>query len=303
MLEPTPLLATDLDGTLIPLGAANADHQANTPADPAIRESADAEPLDGDQHAALEMLRRQCDEAKLAIVFVTGRHHDSVMQVMAAVQLPKPQWIICDVGSTLLALDHKTYRPVEAYVNHLEALSGGADSAALAAYFPPHDDFILQESANQGRHKRSYYCAPAKLDQHVARIEQTLDQHRLAYRVVSSVDPFNGKGLIDLLPQGTDKAAALHWWADWQNHPLEQIVYAGDSGNDYAALTCGLRAILVGNADQALRRQVTEHHRQAGTPERIYAARGLATAGVLEGCRHFGLIEQRRRQSPDWQSG
>ena len=71
----------------------------------------------------------------------------------------------------------------------------------------------------------------------------------------------------------------------------EGIVFAGDSGNDYAALTAGFRAILVGNAHQELAERVAEHHRRGGHSDRLYLAREHATAGVLEGCRRFGLVQ------------
>jgi phosphoserine phosphatase len=97
--------------------------------------------------------------------------------------------------------------------------------------------------------------------------------------------------LLDVLPRGVNKASGLRWWAQFQQRELDQIVYAGDSGNDLAALTDHFRAILVGNADRQLARQIHEHHAQQGSLSRLYLARGHATQGVLEGCLFFGLIK------------
>ena len=113
-------------------------------------------------------------------------------------------------------------------------------------------------------------------------------QH-IPYSVVQSVDPFTGSGLIDLLPKGVSKAYALAWWSQHVGLNSTAIVCAGDTGNDLAALTAGYRAIVVGNAERSLAKQVQEVHQRAGWSDRLYLARKPATSGVLEGCRWFGL--------------
>ena len=71
----------------------------------------------------------------------------------------------------------------------------------------------------------------------------------------------------------------------------ESLVFAGDSGNDLAALIAGYRTIVVANADRRLAQQVQDAHRAAGWKDRLHLARGRATSGVLEGCRRFELVE------------
>jgi hydroxymethylpyrimidine pyrophosphatase-like HAD family hydrolase len=126
----------------------------------------------------------------------------------------------------------------------------------------------------------------------VERIQEKLDQAGAPYSIVHSVDPFTGDGLVDLLPAGVSKAHALAWWVEQQGFDSSVIVYAGDSGNDLAALTAGYRAIVVGNAARSLARQVQAVHRERGWSKRLYLARKNATSGVLEGCLWFGLIER-----------
>lgn len=282
--KPPSILATDLDGTLIPLTA--------TLDEPSRATSHGDSLADCPQRQALTTLRRLADADELEIIFVTGRHHESVMSVMDAVGLPSPRWIICDVGATLLCrADHQPYLPLRAYVNHLDAIVGRFDTGQLAQALAGIDGLVLQEAEKQGRHKLSFYCDLNRIDTQIARIELKLVEIAAPYRMVSSVDPFNGDALIDLLPLGTDKSSALTWWAEHSGSETSRIVYAGDSGNDYAALTGGFRAILVGNADRNLARRVVEHHRQSGSEDRVYLARSPATAGVLEGCIRFGMIE------------
>ena len=87
------------------------------------------------------------------------------------------------------------------------------------------------------------------------------------------------------------KAHALEWWVQYVRLNREAIVFAGDSGNDLAALVAGYRTIVVGNADRQLARQVHDAHHEAGWNNRLCLARGRATSGVLEGCRWFELVE------------
>lgn len=269
-----PILATDLDGTLIPL---------------------DPLPADDPQHQALESLRQCADSGRLELIFVTGRHCASVLEVMRAKGLPTPKWIICDVGTSIFHRENddsepKPYRRVPEYVNHLDRIVDGLSTEELAKMIRCTDDLRLQEREKQGRHKLSFYCDARRLGHHVESILGTLEAQGAPYRIVHSVDPFNADGLIDLLPTGIDKGAGLKWWAEHRRIDAERIVFAGDSGNDYAAFVAGFRTIVVGNADRDLARQVSEHHRQAGTEDHVYLAQGYATAGVLEGCCRFGLV-------------
>lgn len=270
-----PILATDLDGTLIP-------GDDLLPDDPQLQ--------------ALERLQQLIAAQQLEVVFVTGRHLKSVVEVMQHKALPRPQWIICDVGTSIFhqdaSGDDQPYRPLQSYVNHLDQIVGSFSVAHLRAQLSPHEGLCLQEPEKQGRHKLSFYCKARTIAAQVQQIEQRLQIMGAPYRVVSSVDPFNGDGLIDLLPLGTDKASALLWWAGFRAHDADEIVFAGDSGNDFAALTAGFRAIVVGNADRQLAARVAAEHRQLGHPERAYLANGHATAGVLEGCHHFGLVPE-----------
>jgi hypothetical protein len=72
------------------------------------------------------------------------------------------------------------------------------------------------------------------------------------------------------------------------------VVYAGDSGNDMAVLVSDIRAVLVQNASDSVRREARQKSGQNGNRERLYLSRGgflgmngNYAAGVLEGLAHF----------------
>ncbi len=260
------VLATDLDGTFIPL---NGDIQ---------------------NQSDLQILRDQFERHDISLIFVTGRHFASVAQAINDFHLPLPQWIICDVGTSIFhRQDSGELTPVTAYQDYQDRIIKSMPLAALRERLQDIPGLRLQEQEKQGRFKLSFYAEASQLDRLVNVIQDDLDQSTAPYSIIHSVDPFNGDGLIDLLPATVSKAHALKWWSQKYNLNPGDIVFAGDSGNDLAALTAGYRTILVGNAHRTLARQVFDRHKESGWKNLLYLADGKATSGVLEGCRWFGL--------------
>ena len=109
---------------------------------------------------------------------------------------------------------------------------------------------------------------------------------------MGSLDPFLDRGLIDVMPGPVSKAYALLWLATHASSAPDEVIYAGDSGNDLAALGAGFRAIVVANASPGLAAKVSTLQQERGIPaDHLYQAKGEASSGVLEGCRHYGLFE------------
>ncbi len=264
-----PILATDLDGTLIP---ASLDHARDT--------------------IALGQLRDSAASGQLEIVFVTGRHLESVLEAIEIYALPVPNWIIADVGSSIYRRDESAaYQPCGQYVNQLAQLTGGIKAEAVGEKLAPSSSLTRQEPAHQQPFKLCFYCPPAQLNSQVARIENKIATHGLPFGVIASCDPVDHRGLIDVLPHGVNKASALSWWS--QNHfdNAPAITFAGDSGNDYAALTSEYSSIFVGNRESELVKRIQAHHYQRDSLDRLFIAPHTNTTGVLAGCRHFGLIK------------
>ncbi len=262
------ILATDLDGTLIPL---QGDEQNQTD---------------------LRTLAGQLESNGVTLVYITGRHHELATRAIEEFQLPRPEWLICDVGTSIFQRQASgEFQPVEAYQQYQDQIIAALPILALRQELESIDGLRLQEEEKQGRFKLSFYADAAQLDNLVDRIQQRLDQKNAPYSIIHSIDPFNGDGLIDLLPATVSKAHALAWWVEHACLRPDAIVFAGDSGNDLAALTAGYRAIVVGNADRTLAQQAYDAHRESGWKNRLYLAHGKATSGVLEGCRWFGLVE------------
>ena len=94
---------------------------------------------------------------------------------------------------------------------------------------------------------------------------------------------------LDVLPRGVDKGSTLRRVLEWLGVREEACVVAGDSLNDLSLFETGIRGVVVGNCEPALRRSVADL-------EGVYLAEGEGVAGVLEGLRHHGLVRAAERQ-------
>ncbi len=267
LASPPRILATDLDGTLIPL------------------------PQHGQHVADLRRLAELLAAHRVPLVFVTGRHLASVESAIAEHQLPSPQWILSDVGTTMWIAGEGEFTQFEAYRAHLAELIADFPLAELQGRLRDWPDLQLQEPKNQGAFKLSFYSNAELCAGLADRLRTALRDWQAPYSVIDSLDPFTDRGLIDLLPREVSKAYALDWWCQHAvSMAPEAVLFAGDSGNDLAALVAGYRSIVVANAHESLALQVQRAHQQAGWQDRLYLAEVAATSGVLAGCHWFGLF-------------
>jgi alpha-amylase len=262
------VLATDLDGTLIPLDS------------------------DSVNRGDLNVLAKKFQDASKSLVFVTGRHLASVESAIKEFSLPRPDWIICDVGSTICESTDSGWQPLTSYDSALRKILGRDSFQDCHSHFAQFKNLKLQELEKQGDFKMSFYVPAEKLADAKQMLEQELRKIDVNGTVIGSVDPFNGDGLLDVLPLGVSKAFALEWWCKYSNQKQSQVIFSGDSGNDFAAMTAGYKTIVVANASAELRQSVVAAHEFNGWVDRLCLAKAKATSGVLEGCQAFGLLEK-----------
>lgn len=259
------VLATDLDGTLIPLEG-----------EPQNRED-------------LETLAKSFQRPDRTLVFATGRSFGSLMEAIRQIPLPEPDWIVCDVGSRIMHHEDGEWKEMAAYDRHLNEITAGLARADVEAALQGIDGLSLQVPEHQTEVKISYECASARLESIVAEVASRIEE--MPYTGMGSVDPFRDCGLIDVMPGPVSKAYALIWLSTHADYRPDEAIYAGDSGNDLAALAAGFRAIVVANASEGLAEKVAALQKERGIPaDHLYQAQTPATSGVLEGCRHFGLL-------------
>ena len=269
------LLCGDLDRTIIPNGAQP--------------ESPEARPL----------LRKLAERDDLQLVYVTGRDKDLIREAIRHYGLPVPRRVIGDVGSSIYEVaEEETELRFTALQEWKDAISEdwkGMVGTELAGQLGEYEGLWLQEPAKQNDYKLSYYGEPS-LDREalMAQIERRMEQMDVRANLIWSIDEQMGKGLLDILPRNASKLHAVRFLTDRLGYSEEEVVFAGDSGNDLNVLGSGVRSVLVANASEEVRASAIESLVDKGMKERLYVARGgflgmngNYSAGVLEGLSHF----------------
>jgi sucrose-6F-phosphate phosphohydrolase len=261
---PLKLLATDLDGTYLPQQG------------------------DNDNVIDLQILQGLLRDWDVQLAYVTGRHFDSVVSAMRDDLLRSAEWIICNVGTQVMIRENSgQYQFSRDYHETLRCKVQNQSIQCCADELIRWPGLQCQESEKQGEFKLSFYAKVDELVTLCSKLDAWLIERKLPYKTTHSIDPSGEEGLIDLLPEGVDKAFAIHWIADRFGLSTDDILFCGDSGNDRAALMDKFRGVLVSNAHPDLKDQVHRHHHGNGTQKKLFSASKPATSGVLEGVRHF----------------
>jgi sucrose-6F-phosphate phosphohydrolase len=240
------LFSTDLDGTL--LGNPEAAWRF------------------AEKWAALEPRRRPL------LVYNTGRTVADTQALIAARQLPAPEFIIGSVGTEL----------------HDSLYNRGTD---FRAQFGQNWDLARVEEivgATPGvkrqppevRHdfKSSWFWTRARRED-INDLERRLLEAGIEAAVIYSCRYF-----LDVVPLRAGKGRALAWLCQGLSIPLTHVLVAGDTANDTAMfLLPGVSGIIVENALPELL--------AAAVNERVFVARQPMADGVLEGLAHFGVIQ------------
>ena len=265
------LICTDLDRTLMPNGP-----QA---------ESAGAR----ERFAALVA------RPEIRLAYVSGRSLDLVRDAMRHYDLPRPDYVIADVGTNIHEPVDGSWRLVTDWHERIGTDWGPYDHAAIKALLADLADIRTQEPAKQERYKLSFYVPlylnPANVKEAVG---ERLKPHGIRANLIYSVDEPRGIGLLDLLPASASKFHAIEFLLERLGLPLEDCLFAGDSGNDTEVLVSPIPAVLVANGAEDVRRDAVERAAREGNGERLYCAEGgfdgmngNYAAGILEGVAHY----------------
>lgn len=265
------LLCTDLDRTLLPN-----DEQSESP---------DAR----DRFATLASL------PGVTLVYVTGRHRELVQNAISEYGLPQPTYAITDVGSTIYRVEQDQWHSSLDWETEIACDWGGKDYAMLCELLHDLADLKLQESSKQNTHKLSFYvslCADHKIL--LNEIQARLTAYGVRAGLIWSIDEVAAIGLLDVLPERANKLHAIEFLAGQRDFGIDDILFAGDSGNDMVVLTSAIPSVLVANATTEVKRVAQAQATAAGHADAFYIAHGgflklngNYSAGILEGVAHF----------------
>jgi glucosylglycerol-phosphate synthase len=244
---PILLLATDLDGTF--LGGRQADR--------------------------LALYRALRATPELRLVFVTGRGAESVLPLLSDPLVPDPDYIIADVGATVLHGDGR--RQVTPLQWELSRHWVGMDPILSALDGMPG---LERQRVPQERRVSFHLEDASRLDEVRARLAS------LPVDVLHSADRY-----LDVLPRGVSKGDTLRRLAAHLEVPDEAIVVAGDTLNDLSLFETGYRGVVVGHAEPALRAAT------AGQPH-VHHATAPGAGGILEVLRDRVVLDTPAPDAP-----
>ena len=235
------ILTTDLDGTL--LGGTLADRRR-------LQTALDRHP-------------------EVTVVFASGRGLSSIREVLRDPLVPRPRWIIADVGASVI--DGADLAPVESLQNGLRRGWPGARRVRTALRrFPglAYQRGVIQDG------RCSFHLSPDRLTRELTD----------AVRALGCTWSYSADRYFDVLPQGASKGSALAALAAEQHWPMSAVLVAGDSLNDLSLFALGAHGVIVGNAEPALLEAVPED-------ESVQRADRPGAAGILSGLQELGWVE------------
>lgn len=260
------LLCTDLDRTLIPNGT--------QPASP----------------EGMQRFKQLVNLKNISLAYVSGRSAALVEQAIFEFDLPQPDFVIADVGSTIYQIESGNWRQLDEWAAQISPDWLGLSHDKLNRVLSVFPVLQLQEKEKQNRHKLSFYVPLNRRSPVLIReIAVQLKFSGIRANLIWSIDEAAKIGLLDILPASANKLHAIHFLMQSHGCCHENTVFAGDSGNDMDVFLSDIPSVLVANADEHVKGCVIR-----ANPETLYVARGNYlgmngnySAGILEGVAHY----------------
>jgi len=264
------LVCTDLDRTLLPNG------------------------LHPESDRARELFSRVTNRAEVVTSYVTGRHLQLVEEAILQYSLPYPDFAITDVGTRIYERTDG-WRHLMEWEEEIAPDWVNIDHSELQSLFSDLQELTLQEPSKQNSFKLSYYV-PLEVDCEtvLTTMEQRLSNEAAHAVLLWSVDELARIGLIDVLPEHATKLHSIEFLRERTGFSIDEMIFAGDSGNDLPVLVSRLPAVLVANATDQVRESALKQARASGLEAMLHLAEGGLlnmngnyAAGILEGLVHY----------------
>tara|TARA_R110002096_G_scaffold36996_3_gene102983 strand:- start:2284 stop:4368 length:2085 start_codon:yes stop_codon:yes gene_type:complete len=216
------------------------------------------------------------------LTYNTGRLIDDVLSLIESGVLPEPDYIISGVGTHIYNFQEGT---VVKEFNDI--LDDGWDLNAVENIVTSLNHPISEQPLRfQHSYKRSYFFHDASA-QLISDVEQHLADADMDVNVVYSQDKY-----LDILPKFANKGNALNWLLKKLNLKNNEVLVAGDSGNDSAMFSMKhVRGIVVANAHEEL-----YHYTKY---REVYHAEQEMGDGIIEGLIYFNILPEDAKVSID----
>ena len=240
--------------------------------------------------AAMGRFKRLVKREEITLVYVTGRHRALIELAISEFGLPKPDFAIADVGTTIYHIDPAAWILSDEWDAQIAPDWRGLTHGELYQLLNVFPELRLQEKEKQNRHKLSFYVSLETDTQAlIHKMSVRLKYAEISANLIWSIDEAKGVGLLDVLPSSANKLHAIRFLMRQQGFTLGNTVFAGDSGNDLDVLTSDIRSVLVANADAETKLRAAK-----ASADTLYVAKGgylgmngNYSAGILEGAAHY----------------
>ena len=209
----------------------------------------------------------------------TGRVVESAVKVIKNNNIPMPDLFITSVGS-------------EIYYNYKDELIYSTGWDAHISHLWQQDKIIdllskfkflkYQEKQNQRKFKISYYTPD--IPQNIQKVRELLIDNKIKCNLIFSHGQF-----LDILPYRASKGKAIRYLAYRWNIPFENILVAGDSGNDMEMLKGDLLGVVVANYSSELE--------ELKGSRRVYFSDKRFAAGITDGINYYKFMNQERNKN------
>jgi len=230
----------------------------------------------GDEEAA-EKMKKIIHENNDHVGFgvATGRTINSAKNILKENNFILPDLIISSVGSEVYYRDKEDYVFSTGWEAHI---SQGWKRQQVVDVLADFDFLEYQEEETQRDFKVSYFIDEA--EENYRKVVDTLVKKKIKVNCIISHHNY-----LDILPARASKGRAVRYIAYRWNMQHNNILVAGDSGNDEDMLTGELLGVVVGNHGEELNKLRGRR--------RIYFAKAERADGIIEGIENYNFLERK----------
>lgn len=210
---------------------------------------------------------------QITLIFNTGRSIESVQSVLSDEKIPRPDFIIGDVGAS--AFDYTMKRPIQEIQEPIDCIWPGRDRIeALVKGFTS----ITAQDVPQTR-RCSFYVNSQDFD---------IKPFTELVSLLSCDVVFSGGRFLDVVPRGISKGSTAKRLLELYRLDKNSTLFAGDTLNDLSMFELNMPAIAVGGSEQGLLDRVSKI-------KATLTSNKTGTMGILDGLMRLNFIEE---QSP-----
>lgn len=197
------------------------------------------------------------------LIFVTGRDPEFIAELCDERGVPWPDYVIGDVGTTIAEVTpNRGISPIKPLEEDI-ASRWNDSGDKVREILKDHPGLQLQPTSF--RYRVSYDLDAENYDSLAEAMVAALNLDHL----------ISDNRYFDVLPKGVSKGPSLRRLINHLDIGEKRVLAAGDTLNDLSMLSCGLPAVAVGGAEDALLAKVSDL-------DHVYTASAIGAGGILE---------------------